>query len=77
MLKGAKLMADCSKAEFETEIDKLVDPSTPYVPAIAFEQPTGVSHRMAFKASGPWESDVEDMVATANNPTAAMSIEPE
>ena len=76
MLKGAKLMVNCSKAEFETETDKLVDPSPPYVPAIAFEQPTGVSHRMGFKASGPWEPDVEDMVATASNPIAAMPVEP-
>ena len=43
MLRGARLVANCSSDEFQHEIDNLTDTSKPYVPKILFEKPTGVS----------------------------------
>ena len=34
MLKGARLVADCSDEEFKPEIDNLTDASTPHVPTV-------------------------------------------
>ena len=46
MLRGARLVADCSKEDYQNEVDKLTDPTTPYTPKIIFERPVVVSHQM-------------------------------
>ena len=58
MLRGAQLMAKCSRDDFEKEVDKLTDPTSPYVPSIIYERPVGVSNKMGFGKTGPWIPDV-------------------
>ena len=60
MLKGARLVANCSQQEFQEEIDKLTDPRNPDVPKVVFEQPVGASHKMGYKHSGPWTPEIQD-----------------
>ena len=68
MLRSSKLVAECSKEQYQTEIDKLTDPTVSYVPTIIFEQPIGAAQRMGFKQSGPW---VPDLTETYDIPALA------
>ena len=66
MFRGARLVANCSKLEYENEVNKLTDPTTNYSPTIILEEPVGVSNKMAFKHSGPWASDPIDIIEFSN-----------
>ena len=72
MLKGARLVADCSSEELKQEIDNLIV-SKPYVPKIVFEKPTGVSQQMQL-SSGPWAPQISD--ETCIEPAAVERVAP-
>ena len=59
MLKGVRLVADCSDEEFKQEIDNLTDVSKTYVPKVIFEKPAGVSQQMQ-SPPGPWAPQIVD-----------------
>ena len=61
ILKSAKLMSDCSIAEFQREIDNLTDTTSEYFPKIILE--FGVSHKTGHLNSGILCRDFGDEVA--------------
>jgi hypothetical protein len=63
MLRGARLVANCNSQEFRDEVDKLTDPTVPYVPKVLFKigvRPVGVSHQMQAAKSCLWASELLD-----------------